>query len=103
MQADTAVVPEFRDDVFPFSELEGRANVLIFPDLQSANIAFKLLQHLGGADVVGPILMGMSHPVHLLQHGCDERDIVYMTAIAAVDAQEAHTAPESRDAVTEMA
>ena len=60
-----------------------------FPDLQSANVAFKLAGHLGGAEAIGPILMGMRKPVHLLQHGSEVKDIVYMTAIAVVDAQEA--------------
>ena len=89
MQADTAVSPEFLAEVFPFSTLEGGANVLIFPDLQSANVAFKLVQRLGGAEAIGPILMGMKKPVHVLQHGSEVKDIVYMTAIAVVDAQEA--------------
>jgi malate dehydrogenase (oxaloacetate-decarboxylating)(NADP+) len=89
MQADTAVSPELLAEVFPFSTLEGGANVLIFPDLQSANVAFKLVGHLGGAEAIGPILMGMRKPVHLLQHGSEVKDIVYMAAIAVVDAQEA--------------
>jgi malate dehydrogenase (oxaloacetate-decarboxylating)(NADP+) len=89
MQADTAVSPEFLAEIFPFSTLEGGANVLIFPDLQSANVAFKLVQRLGGAEAIGPILMGMKKPVHVLQHGSEVKDIVYMTAIAVVDAQEA--------------
>ena len=89
MQADTAVSPEFLEEIFPFSTLEGGANVLIFPDLQSANVAFKLVQKLGGAEGIGPILMGMKKPVHVLQHGSEVKDIVYMTAIAVVDAQEA--------------
>jgi malate dehydrogenase (oxaloacetate-decarboxylating)(NADP+) len=89
MQADTAVSPELLAEVFPFSTLEGGANVLIFPDLQSANVAFKLVQRLGGAEAIGPILMGMKKPVHVLQHGSEVKDIVYMTAIAVVDAQEA--------------
>ena len=81
--------PELLAEVFPFSTLKGGANVLIFPDLQSANVAFKLVGHLGGAEAIGPILMGMRRPVHLLQHGSEVKDIVYMTAIAVVDAQEA--------------
>ncbi|MGB6367900.1 MAG: NADP-dependent malic enzyme [Thermoanaerobaculia bacterium] len=89
MQVDTAVSPEFLAEIFPFSTLKGGANVLIFPDLQSANVAFKLVQHLGGAEAIGPILMGMKKPVHVLQHGTEVKDIVYMTAIAVVDAQEA--------------
>ncbi|MCA9732689.1 phosphotransacetylase, partial [candidate division KSB1 bacterium] len=90
MQADTAVVPQIIEDVFPFSELSGKggANVLIFPNLEAGNVAYKLLQRLGNAVAVGPILMGMRKPVHLLQiGGNDEIDIVNMTAIAVLDSQ----------------
>jgi len=89
MQADTAVVPELIREHYSFSKLEKPANVLIFPDLQSANIAYKLVQRLGGAEAVGPILVGMKKPVHVLQHGFEVKDIVNMAAIAVVDAQEA--------------
>ena len=94
MQADSwRSTPELRDEVFPFSTpRQGDANVLIFPDLQSANIAYKLVQRLGGAEAIGPILMGMRQPVHLLQHGSEVKDIVNMAAIAVVDAQEAAAA-----------
>ncbi|MBD3161282.1 MAG: NADP-dependent malic enzyme [Candidatus Eisenbacteria bacterium] len=86
MQADTAVVPEIIERHFPFSKLRGQeANVLVFPDLDSANTSYKLLQRLGGAEVVGPILMGMSKPVHLLQPQSEDTDIVNATAIAVVD------------------
>lgn len=89
MNADLAVEPEIIKDNYPFSTLQESANVLIFPDLQSGNIAYKLLQRLGGADAIGPILMGMKKPVHLLQVGSSEvNDVVNMTAIAVVDAQE---------------
>jgi malate dehydrogenase (oxaloacetate-decarboxylating)(NADP+) len=88
MQADTAVVPEIIEGTYPFSSLKGGANVLIFPDLQSGNIAYKLLARLGGAEAIGPVLMGMSKPVHVLQRGCEVNDIVNMAAIAVVDAQE---------------
>jgi len=87
MQADTAVVPEILRDLFPFSTLQERANVLIFPDLNSANIAYKLLTRLGGAEAIGPILLGMDKPVHVLQRGSTAADIVNLTAIAVVDAQ----------------
>ena len=90
MQIDTAVMPELIEEFFPFSTLKQPANVLVFPELQAANLGYKLLQRLGGAEAVGPILMGIRKPVHLLQHGCDVRDIVNMAAIAAVDAQRAH-------------
>jgi malate dehydrogenase (oxaloacetate-decarboxylating)(NADP+) len=95
MQADTAVTPQLVEENFPFCRIKEGANVLIFPDLQSANAAYKLLQRLGGAEAIGPILMGMRKSVHVLQHGMTVRDIVNMTAIAAVDAQarEAASAP----------
>jgi malate dehydrogenase (oxaloacetate-decarboxylating)(NADP+) len=89
MQADTAIVSELIQEHYPFSDLKEPANVLIFPDLQSANIAYKLVQRLGGAEAIGPILVGMGKPVHVLQHGFEAKDIVNMAAIAAVDAQEA--------------
>ncbi len=88
MQADTAVVEELVHEHYPFSTLKPPANVLIFPDLQSANIAYKLLQRLGGAEAIGPILVGMKKPVHVLQHGFEIKDIVNMAAIAVVDAQD---------------
>jgi len=86
MQADTAVVQELLDH-YSFSKLKNTANVLIFPDLNSGNIAYKLLARLGGAEAIGPILMGMQKPVHVLQRGDDVNDIVNMAAIAVVDAQ----------------
>lgn len=89
MNADLAVEPDIVKDNYPFSALKESANVLIFPDLQSGNITYKLLQRLGGAAAIGPILMGMKKPVHLLQVGSSEvNDVVNMTAIAVVDAQE---------------
>ncbi|MBN2013284.1 NADP-dependent malic enzyme [candidate division KSB1 bacterium] len=87
MQADTAVVAEIIQEDYPFSTLKGPANVLIFPDLTSGNIAYKLLMRLGGAEAIGPILMGMDKSVHVLQRGCEVNDIVNMTAIAVVEAQ----------------
>ncbi len=89
MQADTAVSPEILESTYPFSTLKGGANVLIFPNLESGNIAYKLLAHLGGAELIGPILMGLSKPVHVLQRGADVNTIVNVAAIAVVDAQEA--------------
>lgn len=87
MQADTAVMPEILTENYPFASLKGAANILIFPDLNSGNICYKLLTRLGGADAIGPILMGMNKPVHVLQRGDDVMDIVNMAAIAVVDAQ----------------
>jgi malate dehydrogenase (oxaloacetate-decarboxylating)(NADP+) len=86
MQADTAVVPDILEG-FTFSKLKSNANILIFPDLNSGNICYKLLHHLGGAEAIGPILMGMNKPVHVLQRGDSVDDIVNMAAIAVVDAQ----------------
>jgi malate dehydrogenase (oxaloacetate-decarboxylating)(NADP+) len=88
MQSDTAVNPEILSTNYPFAALNGAANVLIFPDLNSGNICYKLLQRLGGAEGIGPILMGMNKPVHVLQRGDDVMDIVNMAAIAVVDAQD---------------
>lgn len=88
IQANTALNTELQQENFPFSALakEG-ANTLIFPDLVSGNIAYKLLMELGGAEAIGPILMGMKKPVHILQLGSSVREIVNMVAIAVVDAQ----------------
>lgn len=87
MQADTAVVPEILDKTFPFTDIKGGANVLVFPDLGSANIAYKLMARIGQATVIGPILMGMRKPVHVLQRGATVDDIYNMTAIAVVEVQ----------------
>lgn len=88
MQANVAVNKELQNELYPFSSLakEG-ANTLIFPNLASANIAYKLLMEIGGADTIGPILLGMKKPVHVLQLGSSIREIVNMAAIAVVDAQ----------------
>ncbi|HVX40852.1 MAG TPA: NADP-dependent malic enzyme [Gemmatimonadaceae bacterium] len=88
MQADTAFDPEIIERDYPFSTLKEAANVLIFPNLSAGNIAYKLLNHLGGATAIGPILVGMSRPVHVLERGADVQDIVNMAAVAVVDAQE---------------
>ena len=88
MQADTAVVERILTQVYPFSRLRGPANVLIFPDLNAANIAYKLLARLGEAQAIGPILVGMDRPVHVLQRLSEVPDIVNMAVIAAVDALE---------------
>ena len=86
MQADTALVTEQQSD-FPFMAFKGPANVLICPSLESANIAYKLLQRLAGAEMTGPILDGLSRPAHVLQRGDSVREVVHMAAICAVDAQ----------------
>ena len=97
---DTAVVEGLIDELYPFSTLEGGANVLVFPDLQSANVAYKLVQRLGGAEAVGPILTGMRKPVHVMQQGCETQDVVNMAAIAVIDAQEAELQRAEREAVS---
>ena len=86
MQADTAVVQELLDG-YAFSKLKTPANILIFPDLSSGNICYKLLKQLAGAEAIGPILMGMNKPMHVLQRGDDANGIINMAAIAVVDAQ----------------
>jgi malate dehydrogenase (oxaloacetate-decarboxylating)(NADP+) len=88
MQADTALSTEILSGTYPFSNLKEPANVLIFPNLEAGNIAYKLLARIGGADLIGPILMGLSKPAHVLQRGAEVNDIVNMAAIAVVDAQE---------------
>ena len=88
MQADTAVTPHIMEETYPFSTLKGGANVLIFPNLESGNIAYKLLHRIGGAELIGPLLTGLSKPVHVLQRGSEVNDIVHVAAVAVVDAQE---------------
>jgi malate dehydrogenase (oxaloacetate-decarboxylating)(NADP+) len=87
MQADTAVDPDKLRRVYPFSRLEGPANVLVFSRLSAANAAYKLLDMLGGADVIGPVLLGMAKPVHILQRACSLQDVVNLATVAAVDWQ----------------
>ena len=88
MQADTAVDERKLKSMYPFSTLTERANVLIFPNLSAGNIAYKLLNHLGGATAIGPILVGMRLPVHVLEEGAEVQDIVNMAAVAVIDAQQ---------------
>ena len=85
MQADTAVVPEIAEERYPFSAVKD-ANVLVFPSLESANIAYKLLSRLGNAKAIGPILLGMGAPVHVLQTGDDVNAIVQIASVAVMDA-----------------
>ena len=85
MQADTAVSPEIVDERFPFSQVRD-ANVLVFPSLEAANIAYKLVARLGNAQAIGPILLGMGGSVHVLQTGDEVNDIVHIAAVAAMDA-----------------
>src|SRR5439155_19505265 len=88
MQADTPAVQRTLTTTYPFSKLRGPANVLIFPTLDAPNISYKLLDRVGGAQAIGPILVGMAQPVHVLQRGSEVNDIVNMAVIAAVDALE---------------
>ncbi|MCU4925529.1 NADP-dependent malic enzyme [Halobacteria archaeon AArc-dxtr1] len=88
MQADTAVVEDILTGTYDFAELEEPANVLVFPNLESGNIGYKLLQRLGGADAIGPMLVGMDEPVHVLQRGDEVKDIVNLAGVAVVDAQQ---------------
>jgi malate dehydrogenase (oxaloacetate-decarboxylating)(NADP+) len=97
IMADVAVSPEILEQTYPFSALKGGANVLIFPNLESANIAYKLLATIGGCETLGPILMGMNRPVHLVARGAEVEEIVHAVAIAVVDARESEpgsTTPE---------
>jgi malate dehydrogenase (oxaloacetate-decarboxylating)(NADP+) len=87
MQADTALDEELLASAYEFSVLKERANVLIFPNLSAGNVAYKLLRKLGGATAIGPILVGMDRPVHVLERGADVQDIINMTAVAVMDAQ----------------
>jgi len=87
MQADSALDERILAESYPFSALKEPANVLIFPDLSAGNIAYKLLNQLGGATAIGPILIGMRHAVHVLELGADVQEIVNMAAVAVIDAQ----------------
>lgn len=84
MQADTAVVPDLINERYPFSSVKD-ANVLVFPSLESANIAYKLMARLGNARAIGPILLGMGAPVHVIQTGDEVNDIVQIAAVAVMD------------------
>ena len=87
IQADFALNKEKREQIFPFSDLKQNANTLIFPNLESGNIAYKLMQEFDDVEAIGPILIGMKKPVHILQLGCSVREIVNMVTIAVIDAQ----------------
>ncbi|PSQ16342.1 NADP-dependent malic enzyme [Halobacteriales archaeon QS_8_69_26] len=88
MQADTAVVEDILSGTYEFSDLDDPANLLVFPNLEAGNIGYKLLQRLGGADAIGPMLVGVDKPVHVLQRGDEVKDIVNLAGVAVVDAQE---------------
>ena len=88
MMADAALIPEIAEEQFPHSLIKGDANVLIFPNLAAGNIAYKLMDILGGADAIGPILMGMYKPINVLNYHSTVTEIVNLTAITAISAQD---------------
>ena len=88
MQADTAVDEKILTGTYGFSDLKAPANILIFPNLAAANISCKLLGKLGDAEIIGPVLLGMAHPVQVLQRGSTAQDVVNLTTIASVDVQQ---------------
>lgn len=87
MQADTAVNPDVVERIFPFCDIKNGANILVFPNLDSGNISYKLVQSLGGAEVIGPFLMGVKRPANVLQRTSNVEDIVNTTALTALEAQ----------------
>lgn len=88
IQANFAVNNELMKEQFPFSKLvEKQVNTLIFPNLSSGNIAYKLMQELGNAELIGPILLGMKKPMHVLPLGCSVTEIINLATIAVIDAQ----------------
>ncbi len=101
MRADTAIVEDILKTRYPFSDLKRPANVLVFPNLTAANASYKLLARLGGATAIGPVLLGMAKPVHLLQRGATTEDITNLAAISVVDA--AHRGREAEVVVSESA
>lgn len=96
MQANTALVEEMLNETYPFNQLGAEANVLIFPSLEAGNIGYKLVQQLAQAEVIGPILVGMNRPVHVMQRGDEVKDIVNLAALAVVEAQNRAVLGKSR-------
>jgi malate dehydrogenase (oxaloacetate-decarboxylating)(NADP+) len=92
MMADTAVVPDIVEELYPFSQVRD-ANVLVFPNLEAANVSYKLMQRLGNAEAIGPVLLGMNHSIHVLQRSDDVRNIVNTATLAVIDAQERGCGP----------
>jgi len=87
LQADAALIPQVASQKAPKSPIAGKANVLIFPDLNSANIGYKLVQRLAGTQAIGPILQGLARPVNDLSRGCSVEDIINLVAITSIQAQ----------------
>jgi malate dehydrogenase (oxaloacetate-decarboxylating)(NADP+) len=88
LQANFALNNKLLEEQFPFSTLVGQqVNTLIFPNLAAGNIAYKMMQEIGDSEAIGPLLMGMKKPVHILQLGSSVREIVNMVTLAVVDAQ----------------
>jgi len=85
LQLDASIVPSVAEKKAPGSNVAGKANILIFPDLQAANIGYKLVQRFSGADALGPLIQGLAKPVHDLSRGCSAQDVVDVAAIAAVE------------------
>ena len=103
MQADVAIDPELREELFPRAAFKERANVLVFPNLAAANIAYKLMLKLAGAECIGPILMGIDLPVNVLQRGSTVNEVVSMAAVTAVQAQDAALAKLQRPRIVAAA
>ena len=85
LQLDASIVPSVAEKKAPGSNVAGKANILIFPDLQAANIGYKLVQRFSGADALGPLIQGLAKPVHDLSRGCSAQDVVDVAAIAAIE------------------
>jgi len=102
MQLEPAIDPELAGQQFPFSRIRGDANVLIFPDLHSGNLAYKLMQRLGGAETIGPILTGLAKPVHVVGPASDDNEIINISAIAVAEAQQPGGKPAPAPLIEEL-